>query len=156
MLLETGMVQPVQADPPGIAVSSLTNDLVDPVVRLLRLLDRPADIPVLALAIQREILWRLINGQQGAMVQQVGIADSRMAQVSWAIRWIRGHYAEAIRIEEVARIAGMSVTSFHQHFRGVTSMTPIQYQKQIRLQAARSRLMSAAQDVSEVRLRCWL
>jgi transcriptional regulator GlxA family with amidase domain len=150
LLLETGMVQSVQADPPGIAVSSLTNDLVDPVVRLLRLLDRPADIPVLALAIEREILWRLINGQQGAMVQRVGIADSRMAQVGWAIRWIRGHYAEAIRIEEVARIAGMSVTSFHQHFRGVTSMTPIQYQKQIRLQAARSRLMSAAQDISEV------
>jgi transcriptional regulator GlxA family with amidase domain len=150
LLLEAGTIQSAQADPPGIAVSDLTTDLVEAVVRLLRLLDRPADIPVLASAIEREIHWRLINGQQGAMVQQIGLADSRMAQIGRAIRWIRGHYAETILIEELARIASMSVTSFHRHFRGVTSMTPIQYQKQIRLQAARYRLMSAAQDVAEV------
>jgi hypothetical protein len=125
LLLETGMAQPAQGDPPGIAVSSLTNDLVDPVVRLLRLLDRSADIPVLASAIEREILWRLINGQQGAMVQQIGLADSRTAQIARAIRWVRGHYAEAIRIEELALIAGMSVTSFHRHFRGTQKGKPV-------------------------------
>jgi AraC-like DNA-binding protein len=152
LLLETGTAQPARADPPGIAVSDLTTDLVDPVVRLLRLLDQPADIPVLAPALEREILWRLIKGPQGAMVRQIGLADSRMAQVARAIRWIRGHYAEAIRIETLARIAGMSVTSFHRHFRGVTSMTPIQYQQRIRLQAARSRLMSSGEDVATVGL----
>jgi len=105
---------------------------------------------VLGTAIEREILWRLINGEQGAMVRQIGLADSRLAQVGRAIRWIRKHYAEIIRIEELANMAGMSVTSFHRHFRGVTSMTPIQYQKQIRLQVARSQLMSVAADVAEV------
>ena len=150
LLLEAGAAQPTRTDPPGIAVSDLTHDLIDPVVRLLRLLDRPSDIPVLASAIEREILWRLINGQQATMVRQIGLADSRTAQIGRAIRWIRGHYAEAIRIEELATIAGMSVTSFHRHFRGITSMTPIQYQKHIRLQKARSRLISAARDVAEV------
>jgi len=150
LLLDAGGAVPVRSDPPGVAVSRLTGDLVDPVVRLLRLLDRPVDIPVLGPAIEREILWRLINGEQGAMVRQIGLADSRMAQIGKAIRWIRGHYAEAITIEDMARAAGMGVSSFHRHFRGVTSMTPIQYQKQIRLQTARSRLMSTAEDVAEV------
>ncbi|PSJ61674.1 AraC family transcriptional regulator [Mesorhizobium soli] len=150
LLLEAGTTQSTRSDPPGIAVSDLTNDLVDPVIRLLRLLDRPADIPVLAAAMEREILWRLINGQQGSMVRQIGLADSRMAQIGRAIRWIRSHYAEAIRIEELARISGMSVTSFHRHFRGVTSITPLEYQKQIRLQTARTRLISTAEDVAEV------
>jgi AraC-like DNA-binding protein len=148
LLLEAGTPQSPGSDPPGIAISDLTNDLVDPVIRLLRLVERPADIPILAAAIEREILWRLINGPQGAMVRQIGLPDSRMAQIGRAIRWIRAHYAEAFRIEDLARIAGMSVTSFHRHFLGVTSMTPLQYQKQIRLQTARSRLMSAAEDVA--------
>jgi transcriptional regulator GlxA family with amidase domain len=150
LLLEAGAVPPGRNDPPGIAVSDLTQDLIDPVVRLLRLLDRPSDIPVLAGAIKREILWRLINGQQGTMVRQIGLADSRMAQIGRAVRWIRGHYTKVIRIQELARVAGMSITSFHRHFRGITSMTPIQYQKQIRLQVARSRLMTAAEDVAAV------
>ncbi|MDH6230260.1 AraC-like DNA-binding protein [Mesorhizobium soli] len=150
LLLDVGAGPTTRADPPGIAVSNLTDDLIDPVVRLLRLLDRPADIPVLASAIEREILWRLINGAQGDMVRQIGLADSRMAQIGRAIRWLRAHYAETIRIEDLAGIAGMSVTSFHRHFRGVTSMTPIQYQKQLRLQTARSRLMAEAADVAEV------
>lgn len=150
LLLETGSASPARSETSGIAVSELTDDLADPVLRLLRLADRPADIPVLATAIEREILWRLINGPQGAMVRQIGLADSRMAQINRAIRWIRTHYAQTIRIENLARVAGMSVTSFHRHFRGVTLMTPIQYQKQIRLQTARSRLMSAAEDVAGI------
>lgn len=150
LLLEVGSA-PVQAiEAPGIAVSDLNDDLVDPVIRLLRLLDRPADIPVLGAAIEREILWRLISGPQGALVRQIGLASGRMAQISLAIRWLRSHYAEAMRIEELAGIAGMSTTSFHRHFRRITSMTPIQYQKQIRLQTARSRFMSTASDVANV------
>ena len=150
LLLATRPALSARSEPPGIAVSDVTDDLVDPVVRLLRLLDRPADIPVLAAAIEREILWRLINGPQGTMVRQIGSADSRMARIAQAIRWIRRHYAEPVRIEELARVAGMSVTSFHRHFRGITSMTPIQYQKCLRLQTARSRLMSTAEDVAAV------
>jgi AraC-like DNA-binding protein len=150
LLLEVGGPPAPRASSPGIAVSDLNDDLVEPVIRLLRLVDRPADVPVLGAAIEREILWRLINGPQGAMVRQIGLADSRMAQIGRAIRWIRAHFAEAFRIEELARLAGMSVTSFHRHFQGVTSMTPLQYQKQIRLQTARARLMAAAEDVAAV------
>jgi transcriptional regulator GlxA family with amidase domain len=92
----------------------------------------------------------LINGEQGAMVRQLGLADSRMTQIGRAIKWLRGHYSEAIRIGELADVAGMSLTSFHRHFRVVTSMSPIQYQKQIRLQEARTRLMSGLEDVANV------
>jgi AraC-like DNA-binding protein len=150
LLLEMGAPRRAKAEPPGIAVSDLTDDLLDPIVRLLRLLDRPEDIPVLAPAIEREILWRLINGEQGAMVRQLGLADSRMTQIGRAIRWIRDHYAETVWIEDLADIAGMSLTSFYRHFLGVTSLSPLQFQKQIRLQEARSRLLSSSQGVAAV------
>jgi AraC-like DNA-binding protein len=154
LLLETGAPRKpkitTKTEPPGIAVSDLTDDLLDPIVRLLRLLDRPEDVPVLAPAIEREILWRLINGEQGAMVRQLGLADSRMTQIGRAIRWIRDHYAQTIRIEHLADIAGMSLTSFHRHFLGVTSLSPLQFQKQIRLHEARSRLLSSSQDVAAI------
>lgn len=84
------------------------------------------------------------------MVRQIGLADSRMAQIGRAVRWLRGHFAETIRIEELAAIAHMSVTSLHRHFRLVTALTPIQYQKQLRLQAARARLVSTRDDVAEI------
>jgi transcriptional regulator GlxA family with amidase domain len=112
--------------------------------------DRPDDVPVLGPAIEREILWRLINSDQGATVRQIGLVDSRISQVARAIRWIRTRYAESLRIEDLAQLAGMSVTSFHRHFRSVTSMTPIQYQKQIRLQEARARLLANRKDVAAV------
>jgi AraC-like DNA-binding protein len=149
LLLETAGDR-APADTPGIAVSAVPEELLDPVVRLIRLLDRPADIPVLGAAIEREIVWRLITGEQGAMVRQIGLADSRMAQISRAIRWIRQNYADPFRVEDVSRVAGMSVTSFHRHFRAVTTMTPIQYQKQIRLQEARARLIAEPHDVAGV------
>jgi AraC-like DNA-binding protein len=149
-LLETGAPRKAKTEPPGIAVSDLTDDLLEPIVRILRLLDRPEDIPVLAPAIEREILWRLINGEQGAMVRQLGVADSRTTQIGRAIRWVRDHYAETLRIEDLASVAGMSLTSFHRHFVGVTSLSPLQFQKQIRLQEARSRLLSSLQDVAAV------
>lgn len=149
LLLDTGTDRD-RADVAGIAVSTAGEDLVDPVIRLLRLLDRPRDLPVLAAAIEREIHWRLITGEQGAMVRQIGLADSRLAQIGRALRWIREHYADLFRIEDAARVAGMSVTSFHRHFRAVTSMSPLQYQKQIRLQEARARLIAGPHDVAAV------
>jgi AraC-like DNA-binding protein len=150
LLLESGGPRTLGDDRPGIAISDLSNDLVDAVVRLLRLLDRPSDAPILAPAIEREIMWRLINGPQGALVRQIGLADSRMSQIGRAVRWLRDHFTETVRIEDLAGIAGMSATSLHRHFRSITSMTPIQYQKQLRLQAARARLMATGEGVSEV------
>jgi AraC-like DNA-binding protein len=149
LLLETG-VDGDRRTPPGIAVSDAGPDLLDPIVRLLRLLDRPSEVPVLGPAIEREILWRLIMSEQGAMVRQLGLADSRLSQISRAVRWIRDHHAEMLRIEDLARVANMSPTSFFRHFRAVTSLTPIQYQKQVRLQEARARLLANPGDVAAI------
>jgi AraC-like DNA-binding protein len=150
LLVETGVIRNNRTGPSAIAVSDLTDDFLDPVVRLLRLLDRPEDIPVLLPAIEREIYWRLVNGDQGAMIQQIGLADSRVAQVSKAIRWIRGNYTEVLGVEALAEMVGMSLTSFHRHFRAVTSLSPLQYQKQIRLQQARARLAANPKDIAAV------
>ncbi|AGZ42100.1 AraC family transcriptional regulator [Actinoplanes friuliensis] len=150
LLLETADSRRLPREVPGLAVSEATDDLLDPVVRLLRLLDRPADLPVLAPAAEREILWRLVTGEQGAMIRQIGLADSRLSQVARSIRWIREHYADLFRIEDAARVAGMSVTSFHRHFRAVTTMSPLQFQKQVRLQQARTRLIANPHDVAAV------
>jgi AraC-like DNA-binding protein len=150
LLVEAGPSRLAQQDGSRMAVNDLTDDLLDPIVRLLRLLDRPRDIPILGAALEREILWRLLTGPQGSTVRQIGTADSHVARVGRATRWLRHHFAETVRIEDVAEVAGMSVTSLHRHFRAITSLTPIQYQKQLRLHAARTRLMTAREDVAEV------
>jgi AraC-like DNA-binding protein len=136
----------------GIGVSQAPEDLLDALVRLLRLLDRPLDIPIMLPMIEREILWLLLCGEQGTLVRQIGLADSRLSRISRAIRWIREHYMESFRIEDLAKLVAMSPTSFHRHFRAATAMSPLQYQKQIRLQAARSRLIVTAEDVASVGL----
>jgi AraC-like DNA-binding protein len=138
------------ATPPGIAVSDASAELVDAVVRLLRLLDRPADQPVLAPMIEREILWRLITGEQGETVRQLGLADSSLAHVGRAIEWIREHHAQTLRVEDLARMTGMSVSAFHRNFHAATAMSPIQFQKQIRLQEARLLLVARPDDVAGV------
>jgi AraC-like DNA-binding protein len=147
LLLETA--PPASAGVPvGLAVSDASPALLDAVTRLLGFLDAPRDADVLAAGVEREILWRLITGPQGAMVRQIGLADSQLAHLARAIRWIRRHYDETLRVEELAALATMSVTSFHRHFRAVTSMTPIQYQKQLRLHEARARLLAEPGDVA--------
>jgi AraC-like DNA-binding protein len=150
LLLEAPGVDEFVTAPCGMGVHKAAPELLEAAVRLLRLLDNPRDAPVLRPLIEREILWRLLCGEQGGRVRQIGLADSRLAQVSHAIRWIRQHYAEAVSIEELAQLATMSESSFHRHFRAVTAMTPIQFQKQIRLQEARSRLLADADDVATV------
>ena len=137
-------------DPPAIVTGEVGPDLLDAVGRMLRLLDHSADAGVLAPLIEREILWRLLTGPHGGMVRQIGLADSGLAHVSRAIRWIRDNYAEPMRIEDLARLAGMSPSAFHRHFRAVTAMSPLQFQKRIRLQEARSLLIAHAGDVAGV------
>ena len=150
LLLEVPGVDELVATPCGMGVHPAPAELIEAMVRLLRLLDSPRDVPVLRPLIEREILWRLLCGPQGARVRQIGLADSRLTQVSHAIRHIRQHYAKALSIEELAALAAMSESSFHRHFRAVTAMTPIQFQKQIRLQEARARLLADADDVAAV------
>ena len=125
-------------------------ELLDAIVRLLRLLDHPADQALLAPMIEREILWRLITGEQGETVRQLGLADSNLSHIARAIRWIREHRADAIRVEHLARMAQMSVSAFHRNFQAATAMSPIQFQKQIRLQEARLLLVARPDDVAGV------
>ncbi|MDX6394835.1 MAG: hypothetical protein QOJ73_5898 [Streptosporangiaceae bacterium] len=153
LLLETApaaTARPGGADarPAGIAVSDASPALLDAIGRLLALLDAPRDAAALAAGVEREVLWRLVTGPQGAVARQIGLADSRLAHLARAIRWIRGHYDETLRVEQLAALATMSVSSFHRHFRALTSMTPIQFQKQIRLHEARARLLAEPGDVT--------
>jgi AraC-like DNA-binding protein len=140
----------LDAVPAGLAVSDASPALLDAIDRLLALLDAPDDAAALSAGIEREILWRLVTGPQGATVRQIGLADSRLTHLGRAIRWIRGHYNETLYVEELAALATMSVSSFHRHFRAVTSMTPIQFQKEIRLHEARARLLAEPGDVTGV------
>lgn len=136
--------------PSGLAVSTAPAELVDAFVRLLRLLDRPNDITVLAPLIKREILWRLITGDQGAIVRQFGLPDSSLNHIARAVQWIRDNYAQPFQVEEVAQQAGMSVSAFHRNFQAVTSMSPIQFRKQIRLQRARLLLAANPGDIAGI------
>jgi AraC-like DNA-binding protein len=136
--------------PSALAVSDAPVELVDATVRMLRLLDQPRDIPVLAPLIKREMLWRLVAGEQGAAVRQLGLADSSLAHIARAVRWIRDNYRESFRVDDVARMSGMSVSAFYRNFQAATAMSPIQFQKQIRLQQARVLLATHPGDVTGV------
>jgi AraC-like DNA-binding protein len=136
--------------PAGIGVAAAPPELLDAVVRMVRLLDHPADRDVLAPMIEREILWRLLNGPLGESVRQVGLTDSSLTHVSRAVRRITERHDEPFRVEELARSCGMSTSAFHRAFRAVTALSPIQFQKQIRLQKSRLLLLTGADDVATV------
>lgn len=134
----------------AFGVGHASPHLLDAVARLLALLDHPADLAALGAGVEREILWRLLTGPQGASIRQIGIADSRLAHLTRAVRWVRDHYTEPLRVPDLAATAAMSPTSFHRHFLTLTSMTPLEYQKQLRLNEARMRLLTGQHDVAEV------
>ncbi|MGH3165285.1 MAG: AraC family transcriptional regulator N-terminal domain-containing protein [Trebonia sp.] len=151
MLLESADTLGGTAAPvPGISVASAAAPLLDALAHLAGLLDAPQDVPVLAPLYRREVLWRLLTGPQGVVVRQIGLADGNLAHITRAVQWIRDHHDHSIRIGQLAALAGMSESTFHRHFRAVTSMTPIQYQKAVRLQHARLALVSGGLDVAEV------
>ncbi|PKU25687.1 AraC family transcriptional regulator [Telmatospirillum siberiense] len=132
----------------GMSVGRLTSPLLDAVLRLVRLLDNPVDIPILLPVIEREILYRLLTGDQGGRLRHMAASDSRTHQVARAIDWLKNNYAQPLRIEDLARTAHMSVSSLHHHFKMITAMTPLQYQKQLRLQEARRLMLSERVDAA--------
>jgi len=136
--------------PTDFAVSTATPELIDAWLRMMRLIDRPAEAPILAAMIEREILFRVLIGPQGDKLREVACADSRLAQVRPAIDWIRDNFAEPIRSEPLADMSGMSVAAFYRHFKAVTSMAPIQYQKRLRLLKARRLLLFETHDVGKI------
>jgi AraC-like DNA-binding protein len=152
LLLETGATTaPRGEDPdPGIVIADADDLLVDAVVRLLRLAEHPEDFAVLAPAAEREIHWRLMNGPHAATVRRIAMPGSWVWFVGQAVRWLAEHYDQPIRIADLAAHVGVSVPTLNRHFRAVTAMSPLQYQKQLRLQRARVELLAAPGDVAAV------
>lgn len=128
----------------AFAVETVTPELLDAWRRMLQLLDAPDEISALAPLVEREILFRILRGPQGAVLRQAARSDSRIAQVRHAIAYLRANFARPVRVEKLVEIAGMSAATFHRHFRAATAMSPLQYQKALRLQEARRRLIADA------------
>jgi transcriptional regulator GlxA family with amidase domain len=116
--------------------------------RLVDLLDAPLDIPFLSGLMQREIIYRILRSAEGARLRAIATLGEQSQRTAKAIAWIRANYAKPLRVEELAEIAGMGVSTLHHHFRGLTAMSPLQYQKQLRLQAARGRMLIDGLDAA--------
>ena len=132
----------------GMSISPLSHDLLDAMLRLVRLLDTPTDIPMLAPLIERELLYRLIVSEQGARLRQIAMNGSQTQQIARAVDWLRQHYSAPLRIQELAQTVNMSVSSLHHHFKAITAMSPLQYQKLLRLQEARRLLLTEQCDAA--------
>jgi len=132
----------------GMATGEVTLPLLTAVQRLIGLLEEPEDIPILAPVIQREIIYRLLVGDQGARLRQIASTGSRSQQIARAINWIKDHFAQPMRIDDLAEQARMSTSTFHHHFRSMTALSPLQYQKQLRLQEARRLMLTEHQDAT--------
>jgi AraC-like DNA-binding protein len=137
----------------GMYVNLIELSLLDAVARFVRLLDYPEDIPILAPLIKKEIIYRVLQGRHGAALGQIAVEGSSTYQISDAIDHIMNNYDRAIRVEELAEIANMGVSSLHRLFKEVTAMSPIQFQKQLRLQEARHLLLTEAADAADVTFR---
>ncbi|MFJ4372005.1 AraC family transcriptional regulator N-terminal domain-containing protein [Pseudomonas japonica] len=140
LIADAGPMGVPSASGRGLYVERVDVALIDALLRLIRLLDTPKDIPVLAPLIRREILYRLLRGQQGYRLYEIAMANSQTHRVCQAIQWLNDHFNKPLRIEDLAREVNLSASALHHRFKAVTSMSPLQYQKQLRLQEAR-RLM---------------
>jgi AraC-like DNA-binding protein len=141
-----GMVS--DAPGPALSLSAITPELLDAAIRLVRLLAAPRDIPILAPLAEREILYRLLLDDQASKLRQIAFAESKLQQINRAIGWIKRNYRAPFSIDSVAAEARMSQSALHEHFKAVTSMSPLQYQKQLRLQEARRLILSQSLDAA--------
>jgi AraC-like DNA-binding protein len=141
------------ADVRAIDVSPLDANLLDAVVRLVRLLDAPAEAPILMPMIIREIIYRLLRGNQGDRLRHLTVIGGYTSAIARAVQRIRQDFEQPLRIEQLARDLGMSVSGFHAHFKAVTAMSPLQFQKQLRLQEARRLMLSENLDATSAAFR---
>jgi AraC-like DNA-binding protein len=143
VLVEAGHAAPLgAADARAIGVSPLGVDLLDAVIRLVRLLDSPAEAHIIMPLITREIIYRLLIGEQGARLRRLAAVGGYTSRIARAVERLRGDFAQPLRIERLAGELGMSVSGLHHHFRAVTALSPLQFQKRLRLQEARRLMLS--------------
>ena len=149
-VLSRGEIQMAEAPPdsPGMATGETTVEFLSACCRLLDLLDSPQDVPFLSGLIQREIIYRILRSAEGARLRAIATLGEQSQRTAKAIGWIRTNYAKSLRVEHLAEIAGMGVSTLHHHFRVLTAMSPLQYQKQLRLQAARGRMLMDGLDAA--------
>lgn len=154
VMVEAGRPAPrSQASVTAIDVSPLDIELLDAVVRLVRLLDTPTDAHVLAPLIKREIVYRLLAGAQGDRLRHIAAFGGESNPITEAIARLRQEFDRPLRIEPLARDLGMSVSGFHHHFKAVTAMSPLQFQKQLRLQEARRLMLGEQLDATSAGFR---
>ncbi len=139
-------------DKKGMAVGQVSSELNDAFVRLLKLMDKPQDITILSPLIIKEIFYRLLMSPQGERLKRIAATGTTGHRIVKAIEWLKTNFSKSFSIEELASTMGMSASSFHQHFRDITSMSPLQYQKRIRLTEARRLLVTENRDISSVSL----
>jgi AraC-like DNA-binding protein len=140
----------VPRDSRAMSTGPVTTEFLSAWCRLLDLLSDPGDIPFLSGLIEREILYRILRGPEGARLRAIATLGDQSHRTAKAIGWIKANYARPLRVEELAQVAGMAVSTLHHHFRALTAMSPLQYQKQIRLQAARARMLADDVDAATV------
>jgi AraC-like DNA-binding protein len=136
------------SDSPAMSLGENTPEFLSACCRLLNLLDSPQDIPFLSGLIQREIIYRVLRGRVGARLRAVATLGDQSHRTAKAVAWITANYAKPLRVEELAQLASMGVSTLHHHFRMLTSMSPLQYQKQLRLQSARSLMLNNGLDAA--------
>ena len=133
---------------PGMAIGETTVEFLSACCRLMDLLHTPRDIPFLSGLIQREMVYRILRGAEGARLRETATLGDRSQRTAKAIAWIGANYAKPLRVEDLAEMAGMGVSTLHDHFRVLTAMSPLQYRKQLRLQAARARMLMDGLDAA--------
>jgi AraC-like DNA-binding protein len=136
------------SESPAMATGETTPELLDACCRLVDLLNAPQDIPFLSGLIQREIIYRILRGPEGARLRAIATLGDQSQRTAKAIAWVKTNFAKPLRVEDLAKIAGMGVSTLHHHFRALTALSPLQYQKQLRLQAARERMLMDGLDAA--------
>jgi len=131
-----------------VTIDSTEAELADAALRLMRLLDRPASVPILQTQLLRELHYWLLSGRHGGAIRSLGIVDGHAQRVARAVALIRDNFAKPLRVERLAEAAGMSPSAFHEHFRTITSLTPLQFQKQLRLIEARRMMLADGEMIS--------
>lgn len=134
----------------GFSVAPVTPELLDAWLRMLRLLNKPEEISALAPAYEREILFRVLQGPQGWMLRDIASPESHLSRIYKVINWLKQNYMQTVKVEELATMAALSVSAFHRHFQAITALSPVQYQKRVRLMQARLKLATTRDSITTI------